>query len=306
MVGPGVRTRDDGPVGWVLNLDAEFELIDPEHRPSPRLAATVRALAGRVVRAIEATTGRTPWVVAPAGVARGTRPPTRGEAWCPTPNALAILDAAGLERPDAPPPEVLRTVNHRAFAAELADPDEFPGAVFCRTVDEVHRAFAHAPGSAWLLKRPLGFSGRMRKVVRPTDLDAAGATWIAASMDGYGCGLAVEPLVERLLEGALHGRVDRDGRIALGRPVVCHYDDDGAWRDARRAERDDWTPDETRSLEATAERVGRALGAAGYVGPFGVDAFRWRAGRSARLRTLVEINARHTMSSWWGAVPGPV
>jgi hypothetical protein len=58
------------------------------------------------------------------------------------------------------------------------------------------------------------------------------------------------------------------------------------------------SPATERALVDTAERVGSALGAAGYVGPFGVDAFVHAGG----LRTLSEINARYCMG--WDDVDG--
>jgi hypothetical protein len=50
-------------------------------------------------------------------------------------------------------------------------------------------------------------------------------------------------------------------------------------------------------LTATADRVAHALREAGYRGPFGIDAFRWRdAAGAVHLHPLCEINARLTFA----------
>ncbi len=49
-------------------------------------------------------------------------------------------------------------------------------------------------------------------------------------------------------------------------------------------------------LQQAAERVGHALLAAGYHGPFGIDAYVHRTDRGVRvLRAISEINARYCM-----------
>ena len=50
------------------------------------------------------------------------------------------------------------------------------------------------------------------------------------------------------------------------------------------------------SLVPEAERVAAALSAAGYFGPFGVDAYTYRErGGAIALQPRSEINARYTM-----------
>src|SRR5690606_3520767 len=147
---------------------------------------------------------------------------------------------------------------------------------FARSVDDVERAFARRPDAPWLLKRPFGFSGRMRKVVVPARRDRATDTWIAASMTGYGRGLAVEPLVDRCADFALHGRVHPDGAVQRGAPVASTCDARGVWLGHRRAAAGELAREELESLVATFAAVARALAGAGWFGPFGIDAFRWR------------------------------
>ena len=55
-------------------------------------------------------------------------------------------------------------------------------------------------------------------------------------------------------------------------------------------------PAEREALIAGARRVGLALHEAGYFGPYGVDAFRWRDELDRpQLHALSEVNARYTM-----------
>src|SRR5690606_3160115 len=163
-----------------------------------------------------------------------------------------------------------------------------------RSVDDVERAFARRPDAPWLLKRPFGFSGRMRKDVVPARRDRATDTWIAASMTGYGRALAVEPLVDRFADFALHGRghpdgglrvadrprvggcadvawdgrVHPEGAVRRGAAVASTCDARGAWLGHRGAAAGGLAREELESLVATFAAVARAVAGAGWFGPF--------------------------------------
>jgi hypothetical protein len=285
-------------LAFVPNVDAEFELADPGYRRSERMHGHVQRLARALRPMLEAAFGTDVWMV---GVDTGRPPPdASGIAWCLTARAAEALAGVGIEVSAGPPDEVLRRVNHRAFGAALGP--LLPGAGFATDVEAVDRILAGAPDRPWLLKRPLGFSGRMRKVVLPARMDRATRTWIDASMRGYGCGLMVEPVVERLLDVSLHGRLDPRGRMTeRGRPVVVVNADDGSFVAARPAADGELGGEERDVLEATLERVAGALVAQGYHGPFGIDAFRWRDTQGELgFHPLVEINARSTFGYWVG------
>ena len=49
------------------------------------------------------------------------------------------------------------------------------------------------------------------------------------------------------------------------------------------------------SLKRAARCAAEALLEAGYFGPFGIDAYRWRAGAAAHFNARSEINARYSM-----------
>jgi hypothetical protein len=151
-----------------------------------------------------------------------------------------------------------------------------------------------SPTGTWLLKRGFGFAGRGQRRVSGTPSDED-LRWIAASIRRDG-GLAVEPLVTVTLELATHGIAGADGSVVLGATCVQRCDENGAWIESRFADDGDLASRERHALVEEARRVGAALVAAGYFGPFGVDAFRWQDPAGAdRLQARSEINARYTM-----------
>jgi hypothetical protein len=271
----------------VLNFDADLELergagYQPTHSVRERartLALAMRsALPARVV------------VIDPLG----ERPPpdARAIAWCPTPRALRAIDAVGLARPRVPDLAVLARVNARPFAFALGS-GELPGSVLAEDVDTALAAIAQ-PG-AWRLKRIHGVSGRGQRSVHggaATDNDLA---FVRASIARHGA-LVIEPRVAIERELSVHAwRTSGATHVRSIREQVI--DAHGAFVSSTAAR--DLAPAIERTLVDAAERVGDALGAAGYLGPFGVDAFVHSRGA---LRTLSEINARYCMG--WDETDG--
>ncbi len=287
------------PRAWVLNLDVEHELLQPRgYTRGAAMAQQLRAAADRC------------GLVGPNDVVLGLdeAPPESaagmpGDAWCATPRALAILKRAGARVPDAPPLDVLRRVNDRAFAISI-DPGPLSSR-YARTLDEV-RAAVGAIDGPWVLKRGLSFAGRghRRGEGALSDLEQR---WCDNGLrDGFG--VAVEPLVERVHDYAQHGFVARDGGVALGNPTVQICDAHANWQgstlelespDARLTE------SERSALRRSALRAGDALSNAGYFGPFGIDAFRYRHDGSERFNPLVELNARYCMGWAVSGCPRP-
>ena len=276
------------PIAWYLNLDAEEELRDPGgYAPSAAMQQRVERMAERL-GAFLAPGDR---VVHGGDAGLGGR--FMGQAWCPTPRALAVLHHAGVFVPPAPPLAVLQHVNHRGFCASLGQ--SLPGAVFVRDAVALRAHLAAHAGAAWLLKRPFGFAGRGRMLAR-WPVQAAGLDrWISKSL-ATGDGLQVEPWVERELDVAMHGYVHTDAPPRFGRAVMQACSMSGAWLRSRPASPGELTQPEQRALEQTVAQVASALHDAGYFGPFGVDAFRWRdASGTVYFNPRSEINARYTM-----------
>jgi hypothetical protein len=275
-------------VAWVLNLDAEDELAAPRggHTPSRAMRARVDALAARLQG-----------LVAEGDVVLREREDTRadgvpGDTWCPTPFALERLRRSGAIVPAAPPVDVLRAVNGRGFSARLGQP--LAGAVYVTREDDALALLAREDGG-WLLKRPLGFAGRGRRKVRGGEVTHEDRAWIAASVRDQG-GLQIEPFVDRLADFGIHARLAQGGGLRVGAPTVQRCDEHGAWLSTALATPSDIAPDEERALLAEAESVAEALRRAGYFGPFGVDAYRYRDARGdTRMNPRSEINARYSM-----------
>jgi hypothetical protein len=191
----------------------------------------------------------------------------------------------------APDVAVLRRVNHRRFCADLGQ--TLPGAQFVASVEELaDRVAGDSPSRQWLLKRPFAFAGRGRRRVAQGPLDPAAMSWIHASLRA-GDGLQVEPWVERIADYGLHGFLSREGIATLGEPTRQTCDANGAWQKTALAS--DLEPAERKELRASGLLAGRALHEAGYFGPFGVDAYRWRHGTDVHFNPRSEINARYSM-----------
>ena len=276
---------------WVLNLDAEYELADPRgYTPSRATLARVAAQAARgegLVRAGDVLV--TDDTALPAGAYVGA-------AWCPTPRALARLGAAGATLPPRPPLEVLQRVNHRRFGVELS-PDVL-GSLYVETAaDALALLAAASPSGRWVAKRAFGLAGRGQRRFggAPDELDRH---WVEGSFK-LGHGLVIEPWVAREADFVLHGIVDPDGDLRLGRALEQDCDARGMWQQTRAAAAGALLEDELHALGRAGVETGEALARAGYFGPFGIDAFRYRDASGARAFVpRVEINARYCMG--WG------
>lgn len=276
--------------GWILNLDAELELLRgrPGYVPQRKLLAQL-AEHGKSSRAL---LGHDDVLLEPAAAETEPRPrPTGlvGRAWCPTPMALASLRRFGVEPEPHPPAEVLRRVNHRLFAHELGGglPEQSYVGARQQLLSRLGDYSRH-----WLLKRPLGFAGRGQlRVIGP--LTEKQNSWVDASLKRDG--LLVEPLVVPTFEVSLHGFVWPSGRYELGRVCAQIVSERGTFRGVRLAQAADLSGGEQASLFERGEAVAQALAKAGYFGPFGIDGYRYTLEGESGFCALGEINARYTL-----------
>ncbi len=284
----------------MLNLDADDELASPTSYGSVSSAMRARldALVPRVASLLAPGD-----VVIESGRVLDDASSYVGRAWCPTPSALKRMRDARVTMPDVPSVDVLARVNHRRFCAELGQ--SIPGASFVTSAEQCVRALAARPvGEAWLLKRAFGFAGRGRRKVTSGALGDDETRWIEASID-LGGGLQVEPFVAIDREFSLHGAIDASRAIALGAPTVQRCDAYGAWVATALSAPGDLAADELGALERETRAAASALAAAGYTGPFGVDAYRWRdASGAVHFNPRSEINARYSMGYAVGASRG--
>jgi hypothetical protein len=268
-------------IAFLLNLDAERELADPRYRTSAETAARIAALRPRLA-----------WLAPDDRVIGEHRvePGTRAVAFCPTPRALAKIAQAGLTPPRAPTLEVLRRVNARAFCAELGQ--TLPGARYVRSLDALRAMLGEG---TWLLKRDFGFAGRERRQVRGGVLDASTEGFARRSFD-RGEGLQVEPWLELGLELCQHGYLTPGGHSLLAPPRLQRCDARGSWVCSEPLPGHVLDAQERDLLAESSQLAVRALRAAGYFGPFALDAFRYRseAGKLV-LQPRSELNARLSM-----------
>lgn len=294
--------HDRDPTAWVLNLDAEEELAaGRRYQPTRQLAAIVARQARRLVDEASALASfvRPGDLIVDEHTAPGAARGLRGRAWCPTPRAVALLERAGATIDAGPTLDVLRTVNARDFTARLRP--QLRGEDFAKTVvHDLDAALEHLARPAplgWLVRRTFGAAGRgrMRLGARPVEHELK---WLTASLAKGP--VVIEPWVDVVQEITVSGAVDARGAVTVTAPCFQAVDGAGAWNATVRAGAGEVARDHDALLLDACQRVGDALAAAHYAGPFGIDAFRYRSepGAAVRLNALSEINARLTMD--WG------
>jgi len=287
---------DRPPRVWLLNLDAEHELEAARaYAPTKELAAIVARESQRLVGTL----------VRPGDLVLGSEEPTDAErarlagleglAWSPTPRALARLRSAGLALAPTPDVPVLRAVNARPFAAAVRAP--LARGSFAKdcatTLDEVLALVARPAALGWLVRRTFGAAGRGRRRLHSGRPDAGELAWLVASLR-LGP-LVVEPWVEVTREYTRSAWLTRAGEVVISAPCFQETTVGGAWTRTERAELALVRREDDQRLEEAVAAAGAALHAAGYFGPFGIDAYRHRSEHGEQLNPLSEINARFTM-----------
>lgn len=228
-------------------------------------------------------------------------------AWAVTPEVAAFpssgATAGDLDLPlhdlvwrlPRPGPDAVARVNHRSFALELAlaTGRALPGARMVSSLAALESHLRTARAGAWVVKAPYSAAGRWRYVHRGGKAQRRplerlfwrhGALVFEPWMDrleDFGLAAVVTPLETKIV-GFHRLIVDRRGRF---RGLELPAAGDGAAGLSQE--------DETR-FEETAGAVAVALRAAGYVGPFGIDGYRYRAAGGVVFHPLSEINARIT------------
>ena len=205
---------------------------------------------------------------------------------------------------DAPrlPLDVLRTVTHRQFASDVCGPGgcELPGATVFDSIAslETHLsggAAAVSPNRRWVLKAPYSAAGRERFLGDGEALPLAGRRRIERLLASHG-ELLFEPWMERVEDFGLCAWVDDSATRVL---AIHRLEVDGAGRFRAVSIPPEHerllSAEEQRQVEENVESLGRALRAAGYVGHFGVDFWRYReADGTQRLHYVGELNPRFT------------
>ena len=288
---------------WVLNLDAEHELEGgTRYTPSRHLHSIVRRERGHLLERLLRPGDVLVTEEDLKSLGTDERHPAHGLpgfAWSPTPRARSLLLAAGARPVAASSLEVLQRVNARPFAAEVRGPlaDGSFGKQVLVDLDQALEAIARPAPDGWLVRRTFGAAGRGRRRVAAGKLSPDELSWLRASLRKGP--LVLEPWVQVTREYTRSGWVTPQGQVDLSAPCIQETTRSGAWSgsvatstsgSAAGIDRED-----DARLEEAFARAGEALAAAGYHGPFGIDAFRHRLGDREVLNPLSEINARFTM-----------
>jgi hypothetical protein len=282
-------------IAWLLNLDADRELQDPAaYRATDLSDAQRRELIARVADLIAPDD-----VVLDAdAVAPLSSTDLTVQAFCPTPSALRRIAALGFPLPLAPPLPTLRMVNDRAFCAALGH--GLPGSCFARDMPAL---LAHlqrpSPTTRYVIKRAFSFAGREQRRVQDGVLDDSTRGFCQHSF-ARGEGLQVEPWVERIADFSQHGYLTRKGELLTAPPREQRCDPMGRFL-GMVEHAAQLTDAEAEQLGTALRETAAALTSAGYFGPFGIDAFRYRRSNTSNeaprtaFNPRCEINARLTM-----------
>lgn len=277
-------------IAWLANLDADRELSDPKrYRDIALPAVRLDELRARMLDLI----AQDDIVIGDERDAHDEQDATRTAlAFCPTPSARQRLERAGYTPPDAPPMDVLQCVNHRRFCAQLGQ--TLPNAAFLDDMEALEQHLrTPSPTGAYVIKRAFSFAGREQRRVRDGVLDEPTRGFCRRSFGNHE-GVQVEPWFERMADYGKHGYLLRDGTLLTEETRQQHVDSMGRF-ESMSGTAEITTADDA-LLQDELERVAGALHEAGYFGPFGIDAFRYRlSDGSTAFNPRCEINARFSM-----------
>jgi hypothetical protein len=200
-------------------------------------------------------------------------------------------------------------VNHRRFALEVAREAglALPGARMVDSLrsltDHLDRGGAEASGGAWVAKAPFSAAGRDRVLgTSPADLGGPELRRRLENLFERRGPLLVEPWVARTADFGWTGAVAHGSlgsSLGMSGTHLLEVDRVGRFTGVVLPAEGERVPglgrEDGELLAQTADEVGRRLASAGYAGPFGLDAYRWRdSGGRVHFQPLGEINARMT------------
>ncbi|HEY0781599.1 MAG TPA: hypothetical protein VGE98_04025 [Thermoanaerobaculia bacterium] len=217
--------------------------------------------------------------------------------------ALPLHEA--LWRLPAAPPSAVAAANHRGFCLAVAKDlgCALPGACLVSSLAELQSRIDEAPAGsplahAWIVKAPFSAAGRSRYVERSGRLDPANRRRIEGLFARHGA-LLLEPWMERTADFGLAAILSADGVYVVGlhrQSVDLRGQFAGLELGVEREDSAGLNGEERETLLRVVSAVGERLRGLGYLGPFGIDAWRYRrADGSEAFHPLGEINARMTI-----------
>ncbi len=198
---------------------------------------------------------------------------------------------------NAPPERVVRDLNSRSFSFRLEQEwDCGPSEVVAvSSLSQFEAALRNLESlDRWVVKGEFSAAARDRVLGRGSQSDAHSLKWIRRRL-AEGETLYWEPWLDRVEEAGIQWEIPVAGepRLVGIAPLLCdeagRYAGSGFGEEADCMER--WH-DAVEISRRAAERIQQA----GYFGPLGIDAMRYRdADGELRLRPLQDVNARWTM-----------
>ena len=274
---------------WIFNFDADEEFAVGVNYTSKHGAI---ARSSDLVERAKQLLGPNDHVLQDGARADGLV----GRAFAMTPNAEKRLRASGATPAPAPAFDIQQRVNHRHFCFALGR--TLPGTRWLASTDELNHAMRElSPGENFRLRAAFGFSGRGTKRIRGGEpLDASTQGWVTRQMREHG-GVELVPWVDRIADYGWHGYIAaKDGAVSLGEPTTQQCDVHGQWVATTRALANSLSETEFLLFEDTMRETVEALKLAGYCGPFGIDAFRYRDANGAIFfHPRCDVNARYSM-----------
>ncbi|MCH8830586.1 MAG: hypothetical protein IID45_13500 [Planctomycetes bacterium] len=197
-----------------------------------------------------------------------------------------------------PPLDAVRRVNSRrfSFALEKNFGVALSSAVEVTSVAHLESVLARlaAADAKWVLKAEFGMSARERILGAGRGLQSQTRNWVEKRIRNGGV-VFFEPWVRRIAEAGIQFDIPPTGSPTLLAVTPLFSDDNGQYCgsrfDADAANDAEWA-----QAVAIGHRVAEPAQAAGYFGPLGIDAVRYRdADGSERVRPIQDLNARWTM-----------
>jgi hypothetical protein len=243
-----------------------------------------------------------------SGPLRELAPADEVLAWCETPEAAAHRGGAraGTEvswnaplsgilwQLPTPSPAVVAAVHHRAFCLRVVEDlgCVLPGAQMVESLAELDLILKTAP-PAWIVKAPFSASGRSRFIERNgSELSEPKSRRTVERLFEQHGPLLFEPWMDRVEDFGVSALLGPTGLRIVG---IHRQQVDRKGQFVGIDLHPDLSEGDRRQFLETTEAVAAALQSVGYVGPFGIDAWRYRREDGAIvLNPLGEINARMT------------
>lgn len=254
----------------IANLDFEYELAARGDYIMPK---PVRKLCERWLHILELLPASESGII----------------LWGVTPRTLAAARQAGKVSHFCDV-DIVRKVNDKLYSHQL---ERELGIALTHSqaitsVDELQNTVTRCP-HPWILKHPLGVSGRERMLGEAGAVSDSALGWSRRKI-AQGWTLLFEPWVQKSRELSFHFEIDRGAQVTFLGLCELLTDASGVFRGNRVSPQTEVCETMLEATTAAAQRVAEE----GYWGPVSLDSLEGRLGEQAVSRPLVEINARYT------------